>query len=136
MGVGVDMTTGIVEETVEVYNEEMVQRMIDNEEKIANQEVTLKEHDKLLALHSEKINAIETSTIKLENLVMTENRETRAVIMSSNKDLHTLINNVLGFKSGENQLKHSMTMARAESIVKIVSLLAGSGGILYWIFGQ
>lgn len=115
---------------------EMVKRMRDNEMKIAEQEEQLKEHGRIIALHTEQIKNVENSSLKLENLVMTENRETRSVIMKTNQELHTLINNLLGYKTGENQLNHTVRMQGVESVVKIISLIAGSGGILYYIFGQ
>lgn len=131
------MTDSVVEEVCEsAHQEEMVRRMRDNEEKIATQEETLREHDKIISLHSEQIKNIENSSLKLENLVMTENRETRSVITATNQELHTLINNLLGYKTGENQLKHSVKMSTVESIVKIVTLLAGSGGIIWYVITQ
>lgn len=117
-------------------HEEMVKRMRDNELIIARHEEKLAEHDRRLDIQSSKIESVEASSVKLENLVMTENKETRSVIIKTNQELHTLINNLLGYKSGENQLKHNIRMQRAESIVKIISMLAGSGGILYYLFGQ
>lgn len=113
----------------------MTQRMLDNEAIIARHEAKLLEHERRLDLQSQKIESVEASSVKLENLVMTENKETRSVIIKTNQELHTLINNLLGYKSGENQLKHTQNIQKIESIVKIISLLAGSGGILYYLFG-
>lgn len=95
----------------------------------------IKQHETQLKIHSEQIRNIETSNLKLENTVMVENRETRSTIMQTNRELHELINNLLGYKSGQNQLQSNVVMNRTESLVKIVGILAGSGGILYYIFG-
>lgn len=128
-----NVTVGI--DLAPAHHEEMARRMRDNELLLAEHEEKLKEHDRLIFLQSKKIEVVEASSIKLENLVMTENKETRSVIIKTNHELHTLINNLLGYKSGENQLNHNAKIQRVESIVKIVSMLAGSGGILYYLFG-
>ena len=111
--------------------------MVENEtlvEKLNEHDEIIKQHDSLLRVHTEQIRNIENGNLKLENLVMQENRETRATIMQTNRELHDLINNILGFKTGQNQLNHNMKMSTAESVVKIVGILAGSGGLLYYIF--
>lgn len=96
----------------------------------------LDEHTIQLRIQSEQIKQLQDNGIKLENIVMAENRETRLTITNTNKQLHELINGIMGFKSGQNQMVNTMRMARWESIAKIVGILAGSGGILYYIFGQ
>lgn len=107
----------------------------------------LKKHDKELEIHEDKIEdhtlqirvqaeqirQLQDNAIKLENVVISENRETRMTITQSNQQLHTLVNNLLGYKTGQNQLKHSLRMAKWESLAKIIGILAGSGGIIYWL---
>lgn len=89
-------------------------------------------------VQAEQIKQLQDNGIRLENVVMTENRETRLTITNTNQQLHELINGLMGYKSGQNQLLSTMTMARWESIAKIVGILASSGGIvsgaLYYIF--
>lgn len=104
--------------------------------------ITLEQHENVLDDHalqiriqSEQIKQLQDNSMRLENIVMSESRETRLTVTTTIQQLHEVINGLMGFKSGQNQLTHSLRMARWESIAKIVGILAGSGGILYYIFG-
>lgn len=108
----------------------------EHEEQIKQHENTLLQHETTIKLHAEQIKNIEQSSLKLENLVMQENRDTRNTIVQTNRELHELISRILDFKSSQDQLKHSIMLAKIESWVKIFCLLFGSGGILYILFTQ
>ena len=96
---------------------------------------TLDEHGIQLQIQAEQIKQLQDNNIKLENVVMHENRETRATITETNKQLMELMNSLMGYKTGQNQINQSITIARWESIAKIIGLLAGSGGVIYYLFG-
>lgn len=96
---------------------------------------TLEDHTLQLRIQAEQIKQLQDNGIRLENIVMSENRETRMTITQTNEKLHELINGLMGYKTGQSQLTHSLQMARIETIAKIIALLAGSGGILYYVFG-
>lgn len=98
-------------------------------------DATVEDHTLQLRIQAEQIKQLQDNGIRLENVIMNENRETRLTVTQSNTQLHELINGIMGFKSGQNQMTHTLKMARMESIAKIVGILAGSGGVLYWIFG-
>lgn len=106
---------------------------------VEEHDATLEEHTLQLRIQAEQIKQLQDNGIRLENVIMNENRETRMTVTQSNTQLHELINGIMGFKSGQNQMTHSLKMARMESIAKIAGILAGSGGIvsavLYYIFG-
>lgn len=102
---------------------------------VKQHEETLESHDRLLQVHAEQIKNLQDNYLRLENTVMRENRETRETISETNKQLMGLMNDVLGYKSGHNQVVQSMTVAKWETIAKIGGIMAGSGGILYYIFG-
>lgn len=95
----------------------------------------LDEHTNQLLLQAEQIKQLQDNSLRLENTVMRENRETRETITETNKQLMALMNDILGYKTGQNQVIQSMNMVKWETIAKIVGILAGSGGILYYIFG-
>ena len=98
-------------------------------------DTTVEDHTLQLRIQAEQIKQLQDNGIRLENIIMNENRETRATVTQSNNQLHELINGIMGFKSGQNQMTHTLKMARMESIAKIIGILAGSGGLLYWLFG-
>lgn len=109
--------------------------MVTQNEKIEKHDETLEEHSVMLRVQAEQIKQLQDNAIKLENVVMAENRETRLTIIQTNQQLHELINGLMGYNTGNNQMVNSMKMARLEQYVKIIGILAGSGGILYYIFG-
>lgn len=88
-----------------------------------------------LKIQAEQIKQLQDNGLRLENVIMNENRETRMTVTQSNNQLHELINGIMGFKSGQSQLTTNLKMAYVESVVKIVSFLGGAGGILYYVFG-
>ena len=102
---------------------------------IDEQDSRLDEHEALLKVQAEQIKQLQDNAIKLENVVMSESRETRLTITETNQKLHELINGLMGYKSGHDRMVTDLKMARLESIAKIIGILAGSGGILYYIFG-
>lgn len=102
---------------------------------ILRHENVLNEHSKMFEAQAEQIKSLQDNNIKLENIVMSENRETRATITETNKQVMELMGSIVNYKSGETQADQSKTIARWEAIAKITGILAGSGGILYWIFG-
>ena len=104
------------------------------QEKILKHENLINNHTNELKLQSQKINMLENNAIRLENVVMSENRETRQTIISTNSQLHELIKNIMGYDSDKLTTSTKLTVAKWESIVKIIGILAGSGGILYYIF--
>lgn len=102
--------------------------------KIEKHEERLDEQHDRLTQQENRISRLEDQTLRLENTIMSENRETRATITETNKQLHSLIEGLMGYKSGENNLKHSLRMAKLESFSKIIAYLVGSGGFLYVLF--
>lgn len=102
--------------------------------KIEKHEERLDDHDDKLKEQDNRLSRLEDQTLRLENTIMSENRETRATITETNKQLHGLIEGLMGYKSGENSLNHSLRMAKLESASKIIAYLVGSGGFLYALF--
>lgn len=102
--------------------------------KIEKHEERLDDHDDKFKEQDNRLSRLEDQTLRLENTIMAENRETRATITETNKQLHALIEGLMGYKSGENSLNHSLRMAKIESFSKVVAYLVGSGGFLYAIF--
>lgn len=102
---------------------------------------TIEKHDERLddqegrlVQQENRLSRLEDQTLRLENTIMSENRETRSTITETNKQLHTLIEGLMGYKTGENTLKHSLKLARMESFSKVVAYLVGSGGFIYVLF--
>lgn len=93
----------------------------------------LDDHTIQIRIQAEQIKQLQDNAIKLENVVISESRETRLTITETNLKLHELINGLMGYNAGNNQVQANMQMARMESWAKIIGLLAGSGGVVYFI---
>lgn len=115
----------------------------------------VKEHDERIQVleeadlkHDERLKRLEDNAIKLENTVMSENRDTRQTMERSvnklsdqNDDLFEIVKSAMGMKTTNDAQKHEFRMARWNTISTISlklsgALLAalGSGGILYIAF--
>lgn len=110
-------------------------KIVSQDARFEKHDERLEEHSAMLKVQAEQIKQLQDNAIKLENVVMAENRETRLTITQTNQQLHELINGLMGYNTGNNQMKYNLSMAQLESMAKIVGILAGSGGILYYIFG-
>ncbi len=99
-------------------------------------DIILEDHGEQLRVQAEQIKQLQDNAIKLENVVMAENRETRLTITQTNNQLVELINGLMSYKTGEKQVNKDIQIARWESIAKIIGILAGSGGLLYIIFSK
>lgn len=114
----------------------------------------LKSHDTRISTNMQAIEQLQNNALRLENIFMQENRDTRNTIVQTNLQLHELIKGLMGYNTGnatlDNELKMAkeqneqlikaqekeLKVARMESYVKIVSYLTGASGILYWLIGQ
>lgn len=96
----------------------------------------LESHAMQLELHAKSIRDLQDNGIRMENLVMTENKETRQTVTKTNDLLREVIKGLMGYNTENNERSHKLTMAQLESVVKILSLLAGSGGILWYVFAK
>lgn len=123
------------EEVLEM-NEEASILLGKHDKDIEKHEEVLEEHTVQLKVQAEQIKQLQDNAIKLENVVMSESRETRLTITQTNQKLHELISSLMGYNSGNNQMATSLKIAKWESIAKIVGILAGSGGVIYFILEQ
>lgn len=103
------------------------------EARLEKTEEKLDEHAVLLDKYAMRLIRLEDQTIKLENTIMTENRDTRATVVEQNRQLFTLIESVMGFKSGEDTRKHDLKVRRWDSMTNIILKLAGAGGLIYLV---
>ena len=124
----------------------------------------MKEHDDLLIKHEDRLNLleendsrheerlkrVEVQSIKLENTVMTENRETRETIkeqtenMNKQSDkLYDVVHTSINYKSDSQKLDFDLKKMKIEMwtnvFIKIsggVLALLSAGGAGYWLLTQ
>lgn len=117
-------------ETVKEYGE----RISSAEERITLLEDADQKHD-------ERLKKLEDSTIRLENTVMAENRETRKTFTQQTEKLFTIVESAMGYQSNRSTQTHEFRMMKWNTLSAIflkisgsLFALLGSGGILYVAF--
>jgi nicotinamide mononucleotide adenylyltransferase len=123
-------------EEVLTMPEETALLLNKHDKELQTHDKILEDHELQLRVQAEQIKQLQDNAIKLENVVMAENRETRLTITQTNQKLHELINGLMGYNTGNNQMANNLKMARMESWAKIIGILAGSGGVIYFIIEQ
>lgn len=113
--------------------DEHAKKHLATEDILEKHEERLDEHAALLDKYALRLIRLEDQTIKLENTIMTENRDTRATIVEQNRQLFTLIESVMGFKTGADSRQHDLKVRRWDSMTNIILKLAGAGGLIYLV---
>ncbi|TQR21783.1 hypothetical protein [Psychrobacillus vulpis] len=96
----------------------LFETVMDHGERITNLEEADKKHDDRLKL-------LEDRSIKLENTVMVENRETRQTIVEQNSKLFTLVEGAMTIQTTRNTQTHELRMAKWNHISNILLKLGG-----------
>lgn len=122
--------------TVEEYGE----RLVSAEERITLLEDADKKHD-------ERLKNVEDGTVRLENTVMAENRETRKTFTQQTEKLFAIVESAMGYQTTRTTQTHEFKMMKWNTMSTIFLKVSGSlfallssGGIIYIallkLFGQ
>ena len=115
---------------------------------------TVKQHGEDIELlkqadikHDERLKLLEDRSIKLENTVMSENRDTRQTfvqysdkISNQNEDLLEIVKSAMGMKATSDVQQHELRMAKWNTMSTVFLKVSGglvaalgSGGIIYYV---
>lgn len=117
----------------EVRDLSMVEQVRKLDDRVIILEVSDRERDEIDRIREERIKRLEDNATKLENTVMSENRDTRATVVEQNRQLFTLIESVMGFKTTEHSQNHEYRVVKWDRTTNVLLKVAGAGGILYLI---
>lgn len=89
--------------------------------------------------HEERLKQLEDQSIKLENTVMSESRETRTTMKEQTDKLLTLVESSINYKTDAEKQEHEYKMLKiktwADVFLKlsggVVALLSAGGGFYY-----
>lgn len=106
--------------------------LVDHNERISN----LEENDKQ---YQERLKQLEDQSIKLENTIMSESRETRTTMKEQTDKLFTIVDQSINYKSDTEKQEHEYRMLKIETwstvFLKlsggVVALLSAGGGAYY-----
>lgn len=114
----------------------MFDKVANLDERVIVLELSERERDEVDRLREERIKRLEDNAVKLENTVMVESRETRATVVEQNRQLMTVLQSVIGFKSAETTQDHEYRVLKWDRTTNVILKLAGAGGIIYLIVQQ
>jgi hypothetical protein len=104
-------------------------KVIEHEEKFNIHHKRIKVLEDADMKHDERLKRLEDNAIKLENIVMSESRETRMTIVEQNKQLFSLVESTLGIKAKTVTQQHELKVLKWNHISNIM-LKFGSGIVL------
>lgn len=121
---------GSVYETVKKHDEEIN----NHHERLSILEETDRQHE-------ERLRQLEDQSIKLENTVMTESRETRTTMKEQTDKLFNIVDSSINYKQDVEKQAHEFRMLKIETwstvFLKlsggVVALLSAGGGAYYVI---
>lgn len=96
-------------------------------------------HQRLLAVekkdeeHEKRLKDVEQNYVKLENTILTENKETRTFFQSNMDKLWDLTKQRDEHKHEGRKMKHELAKTKLEKWSDVIFKIASSGGILYLI---
>lgn len=108
---------------------------------------TLKEHDNILDNHEGRIRTLEESDIdkerrlkemehgftKLENTIMTENRDTRKLLQDTLQNQWDIIKSRDKAEENDKKRKHEIEKTKMQNISETIMKFAGTGSVFYLI---
>lgn len=114
----------------------MFDKVSDLDERVITLEESERARDEYDRLREERIKRLEDNATKLENTVMVESRETRATVVEQNRQLMTVLQSVIGFKSTEGTQNHEFRVMKWDRTTNLILKLAGAGGIITYVVHQ
>lgn len=130
---------------------EMEQKLGDGMyEKMKQHDEALNDHDVRLNLleendrqHEERLKQLEDQSVRLENTVMAESRETRNTMKEQTEKLFKIVDTSINYKADSQKLDYDLKKLRVEMWSDVFLKLTGgifallsAGGIGYWLLQQ
>lgn len=112
--------------------------MFDTVQKHEERITSLEERDQK---HEERLKNLEDSTIKLENTIMTENRDTRKTMTEQTEKLFGIVDTAMGYQATRSTQTHEFKMLKWNTLSSVFLKIAGglfsllgTGGLIwYWV---
>lgn len=94
-------------------------------------------------LHEERLKLLEDQSVRLENTVMTESRETRTTMKEQTEKLFKIVDQSINYKADSQKLDYDLKKMRIEMWTNVFLKLSGgmlallsAGGAGYWLLQQ
>lgn len=107
----------------------MFETVKNHEERIIN----LEEADKK---HEERLQELEKNSIKLENTIMQENRDTRTTMKEQTEKLFLLVENAMGYQSSKTAQDHELKVLKLKTYTDVFLKFTAAGGLLYVVITE
>ena len=97
-------------------------------------------HEKVLQDHEDRLKKLEDQSLKLENTILTENRDTRKTMKEQTEKLFHIVENAMGYQNSRTTQDHELKMLKLNTwstvFLKIsgaVGALGSAGGLVYLV---
>lgn len=111
----------------------MFETVKNHEERIVDLENRDKEHE-------ERLKRLEDQSIKLENTILTENRDTRNTMKEQTEKLFNIVEKAMGYQNSKSDQDHELKMLKLNTwstvFLKIsgaMGALGSAGGLIYLV---
>lgn len=116
----------------------MFETVKDHGERIASLEEKDLVREELDRQHEERLKKLEDNSLRMENTIMSENRETRNTFTEQTKKLFDIVETAMGISNTRTTQSHEYKMLKWNTLSTIflkwsagIFGLLGSGGLLY-----
>lgn len=106
----------------------MYEKMLKHEEALDSHEERIFALEEADRRHEQRLKVLEDNAIRLENTVMSENRETRTTMKEQTEKLFDVVDRAMSFSSTQETQKHELKMKKWNTVSTI--LLKAGGGLL------
>lgn len=120
--------------------------MPENEGSVSMFETVRNHEDRIVILenrdkaHEERLKRLEDQSVKLENTILTENRDTRSTMKEQTEKLFKIVENAMGYQNNKTSQDHELKMLKLNTwstvFLKIsgaVGALGSAGGLIYLV---
>lgn len=88
----------------------------------------------------ERLKRLEDQSVKLENTILTENRDTRSTMKEQTEKLFTIVENAMGYQNNRTAQDHELKMLKLNTWSTVflkfagaIGALGSAGGLIYLV---
>lgn len=102
-----------------------------------NRIIILENRDKA---HEERLKRLEDQSVKLENTILTENRDTRSTMKEQTEKLFKIVESAMGYQNNKTSQDHELKMLKLNTWSTVflkfagaIGALGSAGGLIYLV---
>lgn len=123
--------------------DDMYEKMKEHDEALINHDERLNLLEENDRQHEERLKQLEDQSVRLENTVMAESRETRTTMKEQTEKLFNIVDTSINYKADSQKLDFDLKKMRTEMWTNVFLKISGgvlalmsAGGAGYWLLTQ